>query len=267
MPNLSNSQEWKDCLDYIGRRVKQQSFNTWLKPTRGEPAGNGDFKLHVPNQFVADWIEEHYRELIHESFLEVLGKKTQIIYVISSALEDEEQASLPLELALLETLDQPASQVPPPTPLPLPPAAAPPEAGKKPPAALTRASPASQDPQADPQDRQDTQTLEQSWQRMLSWIRRQNPRLYGLLNSCKSRYVRGDVLVLNFASDVLKNSMEKPDHLEITRQALQHVFQRPMQVQVVVDTVQRDTIPQGAEEDGMVAAALRDLGGEIVDIQ
>jgi chromosomal replication initiator protein len=99
MPNVTNSQEWKDCLDYIGNRLKQQSFNTWLKPTRGEPAGNGDFKLAVPNQFVADWIEEHYRDLIHESFQEVLGKKQHVIYVISAALGEEEQVSLPLDAA------------------------------------------------------------------------------------------------------------------------------------------------------------------------
>ncbi|MCX6835868.1 MAG: chromosomal replication initiator protein DnaA [candidate division Zixibacteria bacterium] len=107
MPNVTNSQEWKDCLDYIGRRLRQQSFNTWLKQTRGEPTGNGDFKLAVPNQFVADWIEEHYRDLIHEAFLEVLGKKQQIIYVISSALGDEEQVSLPLEAGLRSELHLP----------------------------------------------------------------------------------------------------------------------------------------------------------------
>jgi chromosomal replication initiator protein len=110
MPNVANSQEWKDCLDYIGRRLKQQSFNTWLKPTRGEPAGNGDFKLVVPNQFVADWIDEHYRDLIHESFQEVLGKKQQVIYVISSVLEDEEQVSLPLDAAPQPELLAPAAR-------------------------------------------------------------------------------------------------------------------------------------------------------------
>lgn len=96
MQNFTNSQQWKDCLDYMSRRVKQQSFNTWLKPTRGEPTGNGEFKVAVPNQFVADWIDEHYRELVSEAFEEVLGKKQKIIYVIAAVPEEEEQASLPL---------------------------------------------------------------------------------------------------------------------------------------------------------------------------
>lgn len=98
MQNFTNSQQWKDCLDYMSRRLKQQSFNTWLKPTRGEPTGNGEFKVAVPNQFVADWIDEHYRDLVFEAFEEVLGKKQKIIYVISALPEEEEQASLPLAL-------------------------------------------------------------------------------------------------------------------------------------------------------------------------
>lgn len=174
------------------------------------------------------------------------------------------QASLPLELALLEVLEQPVPQPQPSSPAP---PAHPPVTPQKPAALAERPPTASQDAPASPQDRQNTQTLADSWKRMLNWVRRQNPQAYGLLNSCKSRYMRGDMLVLYFASDVVKNLMEKPDNLEITRQALQHVFQRPVEVQVFVDTAQRDSIPQGAEENGMVAAALRDLGGEIVDIQ
>ncbi len=92
-----DSSHWRDCLKYMERRLKQQSYNTWLKPTRGEPTGNGEFKLTVPNQFVADWIEEHFRELVDEAFVEVLGKKYEIIYVINAQPEEEEQTALPLE--------------------------------------------------------------------------------------------------------------------------------------------------------------------------
>jgi DNA polymerase-3 subunit gamma/tau len=128
-------------------------------------------------------------------------------------------------------------------------------------------APSAAEPQIGPQDRQATQTLAESWGRMLAWVRRSNPRAYGLLNSCKSRFIRGDNLVLNFASDLLKSQMEKPEHLDITRQALFQVFQRPMDVLVNVDAASRESIPSGVDEEGMVAAALRDLGGEIVDIQ
>ncbi len=199
------------------------------------------------------------------------------IRIFNSAANEKRsswQASLPLELALLEALEQPASQVqaahqaaPAASAAAPPPRSASSTVVPKSPSSTPRQETSSPETPTDPQDQRDTQALSESWQRILNWVRRQNPRAYGLLNSCKSRYVHGDVLVLNFASDLLKNSMEKPENLELTRQALQQVFQRPMEVQVTVNTAQRDTIPQGAEEDGMVAAALRDLGGEIVDVQ
>lgn len=99
MLKIASSSQWKDCLDYMARRLKRQSFNTWLKPTRGEPTGNGEFKIAVPNQFVADWIEEHFSGLVHEAFREVLGKNQEILYVITGPVEDEEQAALQFEPA------------------------------------------------------------------------------------------------------------------------------------------------------------------------
>ncbi len=82
--NISNSTEWRDCLQYISRRMKEQSFNTWFKPIKGNLNGNGKFKLAVPNQFVADWIQGHFSDIIEEAFTEVLGKPYEIEYIISS---------------------------------------------------------------------------------------------------------------------------------------------------------------------------------------
>lgn len=81
----------------MARRTKEQSFNTWLKPTRGEPSGNGDFKIAVPNQFVADWISDHFKDLIDEAFQEVLGKKQNVVYIITGQNEDDDQTSLNFE--------------------------------------------------------------------------------------------------------------------------------------------------------------------------
>lgn len=91
MLQVVDSQQWRDCLAYMSRRVKRQSFNTWLKPTKGEPSGNGDFKIAVPNQFVADWIEGHFRDLVGEAFSEVLGHQYGVVYVITGQNEGMEQ--------------------------------------------------------------------------------------------------------------------------------------------------------------------------------
>ena len=100
----------------------------------------------------------------------------------------------------------------------------------------------------------------------MNLVRQSSPSTHGLLNSCTSRYMRGETVLLGFASDVLKDKMEKPENLEVARRALAQVFHRPLAVQCCVDTARRGAVPPGVEDDGMVGTALRDLGGELVDM-
>ncbi|MEW5994279.1 MAG: chromosomal replication initiator protein DnaA [Candidatus Zixiibacteriota bacterium] len=93
---IGNSRGWKDCLQYIARRLPEQSFNTWFKPTQGEPNGHGEFRIAVPNQFVADWIQSHFRGLIDEAFREALGRPYDIAWVLSPNHDRQEQSALPL---------------------------------------------------------------------------------------------------------------------------------------------------------------------------
>lgn len=94
LERVTNSQQWTDCLRFISQRVKSQSFNTWLKPTKGEWDGNGSFKIAVSNQFVADWINKNYREIIDEAFENVLGKRYDVIWVLGQTSDVEEQTAL-----------------------------------------------------------------------------------------------------------------------------------------------------------------------------
>ena len=93
---VTNSSQWTDCLNYLSRRVKEQSFRTWLKPTKGEPSNNGDFHVAVPNQFVADWIRDHFHELIEDALHEVSGRRFSVVYVVNKPPEEEEQTTLQL---------------------------------------------------------------------------------------------------------------------------------------------------------------------------
>jgi chromosomal replication initiator protein len=98
-PSITNSQEWKDCLQYISRRLTEQSFNTWFKPTKGELNGQGEFKVAVPNQFVADWIRSHFSGLIDEAFEEALGRRFEVVYVNTNDNGYEEQKMLDLSIS------------------------------------------------------------------------------------------------------------------------------------------------------------------------
>jgi DNA polymerase-3 subunit gamma/tau len=115
-------------------------------------------------------------------------------------------------------------------------------------------------------DQQASQNLATVWPQVINLVRQASPNTYGLMNSSKSRYMRGETVLLGFASEVLKEKMEKPENLELAQRALGQVFQRPLEVKCYVDTARRSAVPPGVEDDGMVGTALRDLGGELVDM-
>jgi hypothetical protein len=75
------------------------------------------------------------------------------------------------------------------------------------------------------------------------------------------------VLTLGFASDLLKAKMERSDNIEIVRGVLEQVIGQKITIHCQTTTGKQNTPPPDVDNDGMVAAALRDLGGEIVDIQ
>jgi hypothetical protein len=110
---------------------------------------------------------------------------------------------------------------------------------------------------------QATHHLNEIWQEFLSQVRQRNNALYGAVNSCKKRVMHGNKLVLFYASDVIKSKVETPENLETLSSVLQEMLGQEIRVACVIDTQARDSVPQGVDDDGMVAAALRDLGGSI----
>ena len=62
---------WDRCLSQLSKRVKKNSFFTWLKPTQAEFVDGQTFNILVPNSFAANWIDERYRQVISEALTEV----------------------------------------------------------------------------------------------------------------------------------------------------------------------------------------------------
>jgi DNA polymerase-3 subunit gamma/tau len=118
-----------------------------------------------------------------------------------------------------------------------------------------------------PGDDQLSSKLNQNWPHVLGMVRKEHPNLYGLLNSCQSRHLAGSVVILGFSSDILKNQMAKRENVEIVQQIVSQVLGTEIAVRCVITTAKNNDIPTEVDNDGMVASALRDMGGEIVDIQ
>jgi DNA polymerase-3 subunit gamma/tau len=179
------------------------------------------------------------------------------------------QPGLPLEVAFIEACQSP------PEPNPLPAPAKPAQASRPtPPPKKTQTSVKTESPQSEdnhitpsPDEEQLSSNLIQNWPQVLGMVRKDHPNLYGLLNSCQSRHLAGSVLILGYASDILKNQVTKRENLEIVQQIVSQVLGKEITVRCVITTAKNNDIPTEVDDDGMVASALRDMGGEIVDIQ
>ncbi len=106
----------------------------------------------------------------------------------------------------------------------------------------------------------------ENWRQVLAAARGHNPTTQGLLNSCKPAGMKDGVLYLGFASDFTKKKMESGNNIDVTCKTLLQVLGVEIPVRCFVASG-TGSLPPEVESDGMVAAALRDLGGEIVDIQ
>ena len=186
------------------------------------------------------------------------GEVLRLIKIFNAAASEPRggwQPALPLELALAEAAaEAPSKQA---APVPLPAAVPPKQAAPAPPpaAAATEMSPADAD----------LSQLSKAWKQIRAVIKPQSSPLEGLLNSCTLLEIKDGALVLGFSSEVLRSKADRPEYLEMTRQAIAEVTGLALSIRCVVSNV-RPSRRGEVKPDGMVAAALK-AGGEIVDVQ
>jgi DNA polymerase-3 subunit gamma/tau len=204
-----------------------------------------------------------------------VDKLLRVIQIFNQAATDLRsswQPALPLEMAFIEAIssdDTPQDQPPPQEPN-TPTSTSGPAAARKPanPASgkASKAEPRATD-DITPEDAITNRQLESSWNLVLSQLKNQDPSLTALVNSVKTRLLRGNMLTLGMSGEVLKLRLEDPANIELLQKVLKRVMGRDIYVQVVLTSATKSTPPAEVDHDGMVASAVRDLGGEIVDIQ
>ncbi len=228
----------------------------------------GDVKQVDGTAEVKALMEQHARQLSANELLRLI----RIFNYSAGEARNAWQPSLPLELAFVEALESlaeggSASSGSSGQELPRAPSKAvvslPAATGATPSAGETSSE---TPPESSSGDAQANKRLAEAWPQILHLVRQHSQSAYATLNSSTSRSLHGDNLTLGFASNLLKGKMERPENLNLLQSALKQFFEREFIIRCVVDTTRRDSIPQGVDEDGMVAAALRDLGGELVDI-
>ena len=84
---------WKQSLDYLESALPLKQFDTWLRPLQAEITADG-LCLLAPNEYVRDWVDEHYREQIRDTLEKVGGGHPYSVTVaVGSIASRESRAS------------------------------------------------------------------------------------------------------------------------------------------------------------------------------
>ncbi|MFN5223576.1 MAG: chromosomal replication initiator protein DnaA [Bacteroidota bacterium] len=89
----SLEQVWENCLALIRDNVSAQNFKTWFEPIKPVKLDNKVLTIEVPSQFVYEWLEEHYLDLLRKSIKQQLGLQGRLEYSI--VMENNQNASQP----------------------------------------------------------------------------------------------------------------------------------------------------------------------------
>jgi chromosomal replication initiator protein len=75
-------QVWQNCLKLIKDNVSPQNFKTWFEPIQPIRLEDKVLTIEVPSQFVYEWLEEHYLDLLRKTIRHELGNQGRLEYSI-----------------------------------------------------------------------------------------------------------------------------------------------------------------------------------------
>jgi len=127
------------------------------------------------------------------------------------------------------------------------------------------ASPASGPPPSQGGSAVSLEAVIKAWKRVSAIVKQKDSQVAGLLNSGKLVEIKDGVLMIAFVGDILPSRLNKPENLELVRQAIREAINVDLPVLAVVYGG-KGSLPADIKPDGMVAAADQ-LGGKIIDIQ
>jgi chromosomal replication initiator protein len=78
----SLEQVWDNCLQLIKDNVSPQNYKTWFEPIKPIKLDNKVLTIEVPSQFVYEWLEEHYLDLLRKTIRHELGAQGRLEYSI-----------------------------------------------------------------------------------------------------------------------------------------------------------------------------------------
>ena len=78
---------WQRCMEMFHSNVSEQQFQTWFSPMRLKSfdAAKKELAVYIPSQFFFEYLEEHFRRLIHVTISRFFGGDVKLIYQVEVA--------------------------------------------------------------------------------------------------------------------------------------------------------------------------------------
>ena len=100
--NVSPKNLWDSCLQLIKENVTEQQFDTWFRPIvlQSYKPASKTLLVQVPSQFVYEYLEGHYVDLLRKVLTRVFGQGVQLTYRVM--VDQENHLSQDLEQDTVE---------------------------------------------------------------------------------------------------------------------------------------------------------------------
>src|SRR5215470_2054496 len=86
-PQMIEMDLWQTVLEIVEKKVNQQSYNTWFKPTQLIKHDDKALYVRVPNAFFQDWLNDHIDVVLEAAKLAGIGD-IGVIYISEKNSEE-----------------------------------------------------------------------------------------------------------------------------------------------------------------------------------
>jgi len=83
-PQMIEMDLWQTVLEIVEKKVNQQSYNTWFKPTQLIKHDDKALYVRVPNAFFQDWLNDHIDVVLEAARLAGIGN-ISVVYITEKA--------------------------------------------------------------------------------------------------------------------------------------------------------------------------------------
>lgn len=82
-------QKWNECLSIIGDNIPATAYNMWFARLKPLEFDNNALWLAVSSQFMLEYIEEHYSDLLFKTINRVFGENTELWYRVTADMTNQ----------------------------------------------------------------------------------------------------------------------------------------------------------------------------------